>query len=89
MSIEYAMNVLTDPSPNARQQLVLFLAERCHLRARANFGPRIDDCLYIIAICLRLGAITKLDMPNLSRLALGRLAQDVNDTWALLVQNAL
>lgn len=89
MSIEYALDVLTNPEPSARQTLVKFLAERCKLRSKGNFSPRMDDVWYVIAICLRWGAITQSEMPNLGRLALGRLAQDVLDTWSILVQNAI
>ena len=86
MSIEYAMDTLTNPSPSNRQQLVKFLAERCKIRGKTNFGPRMDDVWYIIAVCQRWGAITGEEMPNFSRLAAGRLAQDVFDCWHLLVQ---
>lgn len=89
MSIQYAMDVLTNPKPSERQTLVKFIAERCMIRSAKNFSPRIDDVWYIIAVCLRWGAITGRDMPNMGRLALGRLAQDVFDTWALMVQNAI
>jgi len=87
MSISYALDTLTNPNPSERQHLVKFLAERCKLRAKNNFSPRIDDCWYIIAIALRWQAITGQEQPNLGRLALGKLAQDIFDTWTVLVQN--
>lgn len=89
MSIQYAMEVLTAPSLTQRQALVKFLAQRAKRRAGNCITPRIEDVWYVIAICMKWGAITHADMPNFSRLALGKLAQDVFDCWGLLVQEGI
>lgn len=89
MSIETALEILTAPKLTERQHLVKLLAERCKNRSKGNFSPRHDDVWYVIAIALRWQLITKQDMPSLSRLALGRLQQDIYDLWTLLVQNAI
>lgn len=83
MGQKRALDILTDPTPNARGMLVLWLAEKAEKRCPARVTPKIEDVWYVVAICLRWGAITKTEMPNLSRTALGNLVADTYDVWVI------
>lgn len=83
MGQKRALEILTNPSPNARAELVLFIANRAEIRCPKRVSPKIEDIWYIVAICLRWGGITKQEMPNLSRTALGNLVADTYDVWVI------
>lgn len=85
MGIKRAMEALTDPHPNARQELIRFIADRAMLKKQRQNTIYKDDIWYIVLILLRWGAITKTDIPNLSRLAVGGVVEDAYDAVKILM----
>lgn len=89
MAILSAYDILTDPNPTARGKLVVFLAEWCARRIKQRRYPKKDDVWYVVAIAMRWGAITRQEMPNFSRSAIGQLVEDVYAVWTIKIQEGI
>jgi len=86
MAILAAMDILTSNKPTDRARLVILLAEWCARRVKHRNYAKKDDVWYVVAIAMCWGAITRTEMPNFSRSAVGQLVEDVYAVWTIKIQ---
>lgn len=85
MGNNQAWEAITAPEPNARQRLIVFVAEACLRRFPHRNKSHAEDVTYILAVLLRWKFITSEDVVNMGRTAYGRLVSDIMSAWDIML----